>query len=284
MKNLCLMDEVSAEAFERIVNSNHITSIDFLLFKFRKIAQEKERVCQISKQQWIKLIKSVDSIEIYDKILGMIKQLSDQEPVIKRPAWFLPYQSFEGVPTFLLPPLHLAARIGEENMAKYIITEIDNPFVKDDIGNLPIHWAVFEGHANIVQLLIPFTPEINSPGFNGQTAFDIAILSSDKTMISILFPYVAPTLIEFTDNKEDSERVFELVEELLKSHSKNYRIPKKIRRRQEVDLIVEVVEGLITVSLEFSGSWREWYIPIKNDECLGTWTFEICKEKCICIK
>ena len=109
----------------------------------------------------------------------MIKQLSDHEPVNKRPDWFLPYQSFEGVPTFLLPPLHLASRIGDENMAKYIINEIDNPFVKDDIGNLPIHWAVFEGHANIVQLLIPFTPEINSPGFNGQTAFDIAILSSD---------------------------------------------------------------------------------------------------------
>ena len=280
MKNLCLMDEDSAEVLERLVNNNHITSIDYLIFKLCKVAQGKKRVCQISKGQWIRLIKSVDSIEIYDKILGMIKQLRDHEPLLEIERYI--YR----VPTFLLPPLHLASQIGDEIIAKHIINEIENPFIKDGIGNLPLHWAVFEGHINIVQLLIPFTPDINTRntlGFNGQTAFDMAILSSDKTMISILFPHVASKLIEITENKEDTERVFELVEELLKTNSKMYMIPKEIRRRQKVDLMVEIINGLITVTLKFSGCMRQWYIPIKSDRCLGTYMFEICKEKCICI-
>ena len=51
----------------------------------------------------------------------------------------------------------------------------DNPNAPDAVGRIPIYWAAFHGHTEIVKILAPLTDNPNAPDKNGETPSSVTI-------------------------------------------------------------------------------------------------------------
>lgn len=86
-------------------------------------------------------------------------------------------------------PLHLAALLGNTQLAESLISNKANVDSKDDIGNTPLHWAAFFGFGDLVAQLLRHGANVAIPG-NGEnyndTALDFAIRQGFTSIATML--------------------------------------------------------------------------------------------------
>ena len=83
--------------------------------------------------------------------------------------------------------IHYAARDGDTAKVQALLQ--DNPNLaasKDNLGETPLHWAVFSGYKGIVDLLITDKADVNATDISGETPLHDAAFGGHKDMAELL--------------------------------------------------------------------------------------------------
>jgi ankyrin repeat protein len=84
--------------------------------------------------------------------------------------------------------IHDAAAVGDTKAVKQHIaagTDVDAKDTNDALGMTPLHYAVANGHKEVIELLL-VTAGVNVKTGNGLTPLDLAVSKGDKEIIAIL--------------------------------------------------------------------------------------------------
>jgi uncharacterized protein len=84
--------------------------------------------------------------------------------------------------------IHDAAAVGDIKAVKQHIaagTDVDAKDTNDALGMTPLHFAVANGHKEVIELLL-VTAGVNVKTGNGLTPLDLAVSKGDKEIIAIL--------------------------------------------------------------------------------------------------
>ena len=83
--------------------------------------------------------------------------------------------------------IHDAANSGDlEKLTALLNDNPDLVFSKDNNGQTPLHWAVYRGHKNVVELLLARKAEVNAKNNNGQTPLWVAAHEGYKDVAELL--------------------------------------------------------------------------------------------------
>ena len=94
--------------------------------------------------------------------------------------------------------IHDAAAVGDIKAVKQHLaagTDVDAEDTNDALGMTPLHYAVANGHKEVIELLL-ITAGVNVKTGNGLTPLDLAVSKGDKEIISILRKYGGKTAEE----------------------------------------------------------------------------------------
>jgi ankyrin repeat protein len=84
--------------------------------------------------------------------------------------------------------IHDAAAVGDIKAVKQHLaagTDVDAKDTSDSLGMTPLHYAVANGHKEVIELLL-VTAGVNVKTGNGLTPLDLAVSKGDKEIIAIL--------------------------------------------------------------------------------------------------
>lgn len=90
-----------------------------------------------------------------------------------------------------MTPLHWAARMGYENIAKILIARKANINAQTSTGRTPLHMACIRGYKNIVELLIAKGADINIKDNFGSTPLHYAVTNGSLDVIKLLIRHNA---------------------------------------------------------------------------------------------
>ena len=94
--------------------------------------------------------------------------------------------------------IHDTAAVGDIKAVKQHLaagTDVDAEDTNDALGMTPLHYAVANGHKEVIELLL-ITAGVNVKTGNGLTPLDLAVSKGDKEIISILRKYGGKTAEE----------------------------------------------------------------------------------------
>ena len=83
--------------------------------------------------------------------------------------------------------LHDAAKAGDLEKVKVLLKDHpDLVFNKDTNGMTPLHWAAYEDHKEVVELLLAYKAEVNAKGNEGSTPLHLAAVEGHKEVADLL--------------------------------------------------------------------------------------------------
>ena len=190
----------------------------FCLRKFKGLSEK-------NKNEWIKVIQSVNNCEKGIAIISYLKWNLKKDEWIDLPCYSSPavqndfkqkiLQSCmneeeltdeeKEILKILLPltdnpngfmspivegisPILWATIMGNTEIVKILAPLTENPNAPDKDGETPIFWAAKNGYTEIVRLLAPFTDNPNAPDENGNTPIYCAAYNGHTDIVKILAP------------------------------------------------------------------------------------------------
>jgi len=84
--------------------------------------------------------------------------------------------------------IHDAAAVGDIEAVKQHLaagTDVDAKDAKDAVGMTPLHFAVANGHMEVIELLL-VSAGVNVKSVNGLTPLDLAVSKGDKEITELL--------------------------------------------------------------------------------------------------
>jgi len=88
-------------------------------------------------------------------------------------------------------PLHLAAFMGQKNVAEMLIAKGADVNAKTKDGRIPLHWANFMGQKDMAELLIAKGADMNAKTDRGETPLHIAKKGGRKDIADLLIKHGA---------------------------------------------------------------------------------------------
>jgi len=82
--------------------------------------------------------------------------------------------------------LHKACRVGDLEVATFLVNKGADVNAKASAGNTPLTYALQHGHAEVVRLLVANGADVNAKNANGQTPLGRAIRMDDKAAVELL--------------------------------------------------------------------------------------------------
>ena len=119
--------------------------------------------------------------------------------------------------------LLMCASMGDkDNVVKYLMDQGADITIMDIDGKVPLHYATYNGHLNVIKLLIESKPElINAPTLQGETALHIATKTGQTEVVKYLLSKRADNNLQDKNHKtakliaerEGFEEIFKLLDE-----------------------------------------------------------------------
>ena len=85
-------------------------------------------------------------------------------------------------------PLHYAAFNGHKDVAELLLANKADVNAKDNNGATPLHAAAFNGHKDVAELLLANKAEVNAKDNNGETPLHAAALMATRTWWNCCWP------------------------------------------------------------------------------------------------
>lgn len=121
-------------------------------------------------------------------------------------------------------PLIGAARLGSEKLTYERLCAGENPNIKDELGNNPLHYAVFTQSKNVTNLLLAWQANPNSQNNKGKTPLHVAVQKKNDYLVRRLMTFGADP------NKQDINGNTPL-------HLAAYQSQKRHARRMIMDML-----------------------------------------------
>jgi len=88
-------------------------------------------------------------------------------------------------------PLHKAARDGDTNLVKVLITNHADLNAKERDGRTPLHWAALNGHLEVVKLLLVNGAAVDAVENDGKTPLHCAAMNDHLEIVKLLLAHGA---------------------------------------------------------------------------------------------
>ena len=83
-------------------------------------------------------------------------------------------------------PLHLSARLGNENLCRLLLEHNVDVNIQDNRGFTPLHWCTLGGNENICRLLLEHNADVNIPDIYGYTFLHLCAREGNENLRRLL--------------------------------------------------------------------------------------------------
>ena len=136
-----------------------------------------------TKSAWEKAVQITRGTNMEECVMEHLKIISDSESTCL-------IGLFSRYGPVGITPIFAAAQGGHANVIQVLLPFTDNPNAPGPDGRTAIFAAAQGGHANVIQVFAPLTDNPNAPGPNRSTPMQEALLRNFHEVVRILQPYI----------------------------------------------------------------------------------------------